>query len=131
MFKPFKHFIHTKQFITPKFRPLSCSPGDIIALFRECISINAPMARFVVEHNGMRHRLGMDADYSSGEWSDIEFYLDDERFSTLDEFCEKCSIDGDLFAEMDMISVLEDEDAGDPRNNVMLSSREIKRGRKK
>lgn len=125
MFKPF-HFNHNKQFITPKWRPLCCTPGDITALFRECISINAPIARFVVEHNGMRHRLGMDAVYSGGEWSDIEFYLDDERFSSLEEFCEKCRIGGDLFAEMDVISVLEDEDCGDPRNNVMLSSREVK-----
>ncbi len=126
MFKPFKFFSHNKQFITPKWRPLSCTPGDITALFRECISINAPMARFIVEHNGMQHRLGMDADYSGGEWSNTEFYIDDERFSSLEEFCEKCRIDGDLFTEMDVISVLEDEDCGDPRNNVMLSSREVK-----
>lgn len=124
MFKPFKFFSHNnKQFITPKWRPLSCTPGDIIAVFRECISINAPMARFVVEHNGIQHRLGMDADYSGGKWSDIKFYIDDERFSTLEEFCEKSRIDGDRFAELDMISVLEDEDGGDPRNNLMLAKR--------
>ncbi len=116
-----------KHFVAPKWRPLCCTPGDIMALFNECISINAPMARFIVEHNGMRHRLGMDADYRHGEWSDIQFYIDDERFSSLEDFREKARIDGDLFSELDVINVLEDEDAGDPRNNTLLSSREVKK----
>ena len=126
MFKPFKFFSHNNQFITPKWRPLCCTPDDIITLFHECVSINAPIARFVVEHNGMRHRLGMDAVYSGGEWSDIGYYIDDERFSSPEEFCEKGRIGGELFAKLDMISVLEDEDCGDPRSNTMLSSREVK-----
>lgn len=121
MFDLFKHFV------APKWRPLCCTPGDIITLFKEYILINAPMARFIVEHKGMRHRLGMDADYQKGVWSDIQFYIDDERFSSLEEFREKARIDGDLFMELDVINVLEDEDAGDPRNNTILSSREEKR----
>lgn len=126
-FKSFKRFnTNNKQLITPKWRPLSCTPDDIIMVFRECISINAPMARFVVEHNGIQHRLGMDADYSGGKWSDIKFYVDDERFSSLDEFWEKSRMDGERFADIDMISVLEDEDGGDPRNNLMLAKKGIK-----
>ena len=124
MFNPFKHFSHNnKQFITPKWRPLSCTPGDIISVFRKCISINAPMARFVVEYNGIQHRLGMDADYSGGKWSDVKFYVDNERFSSLEEFCEKSTIDGNRFAEMDIISVLEDEDGGDPRSKLTIDSK--------
>lgn len=127
-FKPFKRFNtnNKQQFIAPKWRPLSCTPNDIISVFRECISINAPMARFVVEHNGIQHRLGMDADYSGGKWTDIKFYVDDERFSSLEEFCEKSTMDGERFSEIDMISVLEDEDGGDPRNNLMLAKRGAK-----
>ena len=117
MFDFFKRF-NNKQFIAPKWRPLSCTPNDIISVFRECISINAPMARFVVEHNGIQHRLGMDADYNGGKWTDIKFYVDDERFSSLEEFWEKSTIDGERFALMDMISVLEDEDGGDPRSKL-------------
>ena len=118
-FNPFKRFnFNNKQFIAPKWRPLSCTPNDIISVFRGCISINAPMARFVVEHNGIQHRLGMDADYSGGKWTDIKFYVDDERFSSLEEFWEKSTIDGERFALMDMISVLEDEDGGDPRSKL-------------
>lgn len=110
-----------KQFITPKWRPLACRPNDIIALFRENLSIDAPMARFIIEHNGMQHRLGMDAEFKLGKWSNIGFYLDDSRFATLEEFCENCVIDGDRFVEIGYISILEDEDGGDPRNNTLLT----------
>lgn len=109
-----------KQFITPKWRPLSCRPDDIIELFRNNLLIDAPMARFIVEHNGVRHRLGMDAEFNVGKWSNIGFYLDSTRYSTLEEFCANCTIDGDRFVEIGYISILEDEDCGDPRNNVSL-----------
>ena len=115
MFGKFKHFV------APKWRPLCCTPGDIIAMFREYISINAPMARLIVKHKGMRHKLGMDADYDKGKWFDIQFYIDNERFSSLEDFTAKATIDGDLFMKLDVIDVLEDEDAGDPRNNALLS----------
>lgn len=114
-------FKKIRQFIAPKWRPLSCRPDDIIALFRENISINAPMARFIVEYNGTRHRLGMDAEYERGQWSNISFYIDSTRFATLDEFCRSCAIEGEKFTEMEYITVLEDEDSGDPRNNKLLT----------
>lgn len=116
-------FKRIKQFITPKWRPLACRPDDIIALFRECISINAPMARFIIEYKGTRHKLGMDAEYERGKWSNVSFYVDDVRFATLEEFCMNCTIDGERFSEMEFISVLEDEDGGDPRNNVLLTGK--------
>lgn len=114
-----------KQFITPKWRPLACRPNDIIALFRENISIDAPMARFIVEHNGVRHRLGMDAEYKLGKWSNIGFYVDGTRFSTIEDFCENCVLDGDRFMDLGYISILEDEDGGDPRNNAFLMKKTV------
>lgn len=113
-------FKKIKQFIAPKWRPFACRPEDIIAVFRECISINAPMARFIVEYKGARHKLGMDANYERGKWSNIEFYIDGTRYATLEEFCENCTIDGDRFVDVEFISILEDEDSGDPRNNALF-----------
>lgn len=109
-----------KQFIAPKWRPLSCRPEEIIDIFREGMSMDAPMARFVVEHKGIRHRLGMDAEYKQGKWSNVSFYLDETRYDTLEDFCLYCVIDGYRFLELELISVLEDEDVGDPRNNTLL-----------
>ncbi len=70
--------------------------------------------------------MGMDADYERGKWSNIEFYIDDTRYSTLEEFCENCMIDGDRFIETEFISILEDEDGGDPRNNVLFEKSGLK-----
>lgn len=113
-------FKKTEQFIAPKWRPLDCRPGDLITAMRESLLIGAPIARFIIEYKGARHKLGVYANYSHGKWSNAEFYLDSERYTEIDEFCKKCSIDGERFVDIEFISILEDEDGGDPRNNVFL-----------
>lgn len=121
-------FSGLKKIFDPRYAPLVCKPGDVFALIREFVDINAPLCRLVVEINGKPHKIGVTSDYNSraNEYFDIAFYLDDNEFPTLEELIEKAETEGVRVAALETITVLEDEDSGDPRNNVLLADREIK-----
>lgn len=115
----------------PKWEPLVCRPADIIELFGQDIAINAPLEDFTIEVNGKPHNIGISSEYENKHgkpvYSDIYFYLDDQRFRTLEGFAAKASVDGVLFSELETVTILrENLDSGDPRNSVLLSQREIK-----
>lgn len=121
-------FSKIKNVFDPHYEPLVCKPADIFELFRECVEFDALLCRLVVEINGKQHKIGVTSDYNSrtGEFFDIAFYLDDSEFPTLEALINNAEIDGFRVAEFKTITVLEDEDSGDPRNNVLLADREIK-----
>lgn len=121
-------FSKIKSVFNPHYEPLLCKPADIFELIRECVDINAPLCRLVIEIHGKQHKIGVISDYDSRtkEYFDIAFYFDDSEFSTLEELIEKAGTDGVCVAELEMITVLKDEDSGDPRNNVLLADRERK-----
>lgn len=80
----------------------------------------------VVEYNEQKHEIGVKADYSSQRgFFDIDFYLDEQHFLTLDELCMNAGIDGIRFVDIDSIKVLEDKELGNPRGNVLLKKREV------
>lgn len=110
------------------YEPLICKPSDIFELIRGCVEINAPLCRLVVEINGKRHKIGVvsDCDSRTGKYFDTAFYFDEDEFPTLDELIDKVETDGAKVAALETITVLEDEDGGDPRNNVLLADRELK-----
>lgn len=124
------------------WKPLICKPDDIIDLFKEALEIDVSVtvkgyaveydvrdvtvSGLVIEYNGQKHEIGVSADYSSQRgFFDIDFYLDEQHFLTLDELCTNARIDGVLFAGMDIIKVLEDKEIGNPRGNILLKKREI------
>lgn len=117
-----------KNIFAPRYEPLVCKPADVFELIRECVDINAPLCRLVVEINGKPHKIGVTCDYNSRtkQIFDIAFYFDDNEFPTLEKLIEKAETEGVRVAAIETITVLEDEDSGDPRNNVLLSDREIK-----
>lgn len=121
-------FSKIKSVFNPHYEPLICKPADIFELIRECVDINAPLCRLVIEIRGKQHKIGVISDYDSRtkEYFDIAFYFDDSEFSTLDKLIQKAEADEVRVAELETITVLKDEDSGDPRNNVLLSDREIK-----
>ena len=124
------------------WEPLICKPDDIIDLFKEALEIDVSVtvkgyaveydvrdvtvSGLVIEYNGQKHEIGVSADYSSQRgFFDIDFYLDEQHFFTLDELCTNARIDGVLFAGMDIIKVLEEKEIGNPRGNILLKKREI------
>lgn len=121
-------FSKIKNAVKPHYEPLVCKPADIFDLIRECVEINAPLCRLIAEVNGKPHKIGVTSDYDSRtkEHFDIAFYLDDSDFPSLEALINNAKIDGFRIADLKTIIVLEDEDSGDPRNNVLLEQREIK-----
>ena len=115
-----------KKLFTKNWEPLICKPDAIIELFKECLEIDAPISELVIEYNEQKHDIGITADCSKERgFFDIDFYLDEQHFLTLDELCTNARIDGVLFAGMDIIKVLEDKEIGNPRGNILLKKREI------
>ncbi len=116
-----------KGMFARNWEPMICKPDAIIELFKQCLSIDAPISEFIIEYNGQKHDIGMTADYSNSiGFFDIDFYLDEQHFSTLDELYINGMIDGICFKDIDVIKVLEDKEFGDPRNNMLLEKRELK-----
>lgn len=115
-----------KKLFSKNWEPLVCKPDDLIGLLKECLDIDAPISEFVIEYKEQKHDIGMTADYSRQKgFFDIDFYLDEQHFLTLDEFCANAMIDGIRFLDLDTVKVLEDKEFGDPRNNIFLEKREI------
>lgn len=121
-------FSRIKNAVKPHYEPLVCKPLDIIDLFEECVSIDAPLCSLIIEIHGKPHKIGVTSDYDSRtkEHFDIAFYFDDAEFSALAELSEKAMVDGTRFVELETVTVLEDKESGDPRNNTLLEKREIK-----
>lgn len=121
-------FDKMKSLFAPKWEPLVCRPADIIDLFKQDISTDAPLEDLTVEINGKPHHIGISSEYDrQGGFSGTYFFFDDQCFRTLEGFAEKCAVDGVLFSELETIKILrENLDSGDPRNSVLLSQREIK-----
>lgn len=118
-------FKKLQNFFSPQIKPLVCTPQDVFAYIEECIAINAPIGRLVIEHNGARHRIGVTADYDSKKgFFDIAYYLDDYLYTDYAEF-KIITLDGSYFCDLERITVIEDEDCGDPRANTILAGREI------
>ena len=117
-----------KGLFAPKWEPLICRPADIIDLFRQDVAIGAPLEDLTVEINGKPHHVGISSQYEGGRgYYDTYFFFDDQCFRTLEGFIGKCTVDGELFAELDTVKILrENLGSGDPRNSVLLSQREIK-----
>lgn len=115
-----------QRIFSKNWEPLICKPNDIIDLFKQGLEIDAPICELIIEYNEQKHEIGMSADYSRERgFFDIDFYLDEQHFSTLDELCENARIDGVRFVDIDIIKVLEDKEIGNPRGNVLLKEREI------
>lgn len=121
-------FSKLKATLNPHYEPLVCKPADIFDLIREGVEINAPLVNLVVEINGKQHKIGVTSDYDrcANKFFDIAYFLDDSEFTTLEELIEKAEIDFKRFAELETVTVLEDTEAGDPRNYTLLEKREIK-----
>ncbi|MBR0485853.1 MAG: hypothetical protein IJJ69_13945 [Oscillospiraceae bacterium] len=111
------------------FPPLVCRPADIIDFFQECLNIGAPEASFEIEYKKQVYPLGISSDYTQQKgFFDIKFYLDTQEFDTLEDFCANAKLQNQLFMNLETIKILRDLDYGDPRNNILLEKREIKKG---
>lgn len=112
---------------TYRWKPLRCTPGDIVDLMRECKRIEAPVVSLEVEYDGVRQRVGMASDFEHGRgFFDTVWYVDDDEYPSLDAFLANATLGGRRFSDIsEPVQVIRDLELGDPRGNVLLAQREL------
>ena len=112
---------------TYRWKPLRCTPGDIVDLMRECERIEAPVVSLEVEYDGVRQRVGMASDFEHGRgFFDTVWYVDDDEYPSLDAFLANATLGGRRFSDIsEPVQVIRDLELGDPRGNVLLAQREL------
>lgn len=102
---------------------LLCTAGDLIAVIQDDVSIGAPINEFIFRVQDEVHTVGVSADYDGRRgFFDLLFYLDKQEYPTMEEFLEKASLQGRRFAQLGVVSVLEDKYCGNPRGNPRLAA---------
>jgi len=110
------------------FEPLECRPTDIIDFFQECLKIDAPDVSLEIEYENQIYALGISSNYTNQNgFFDTKIYLGEQIFDTIEDFCNGAKLQNQLFMNFQTIKILRDLDYGDPRNNILLEKREIKK----
>lgn len=113
---------------TPRWQPLVCRPVDMVDLFQELISIDAPVADLLIEYEGMEHKVGISSDYSREKgFFDTDIYFDEQHFTSIEEFASGCMVGGIPLMDLETVRIIRDLESGDPRNYTLLKKREIGR----
>jgi len=99
------------------WEPLKCNTSTIIELMKQCE--DSGMLEIIFSYNEKIFNVGISSDYDNGRFFDTTYYIDDQQYLTLTEFCEKSTINGQLFINIDYIYILE-ADEGNPRNLTLL-----------
>ena len=101
--------------------PLKCKMRDVIDLMDECIRIDAPILALQIDYKQGKHKIGISSDMNRrGQYFDTVFYYDDQEYPSIDQLIQANEISMDH-----MVLVIEDENMNDPRDNVLLSKREL------
>lgn len=110
-----------------KKKPLYCKPEAVIKAFEVDIENDTTIENLTFEYYGNIHKVGVNCYIStSGKRIDHGFYLDNQRFNSLERFVTDAMIEGIPFIELELIALTKSEEHGHPRNNGVLAHYEIK-----
>ena len=86
-----------------------CPIPVILGLMQECVDIDAGSSEFIILFEGKEHKVGFNSDYDRQQgFFDPVFYLDEQTFSTLEEFKTRATLNGLLFASRtDNVEILD------------------------
>ena len=104
-----------------KVQPLRCRWQDVYDLMKECMEINAPVLDLTIQIENTSHRIGISSDMTrSGAYVDILFFFDDREYTSLNEMISSLNYSFDM-----IVSVIKEENVGNPRDYALLAGREI------
>ena len=104
-----------------KVQPLKCRWQDICDLMKECVEINAPVLDLTIQIENISHKTGISSDMTrSGAYFDIRFFFDDREYTSLNEMISSLNYAFDM-----IVSVISEENVGNPRDYALLARREI------
>ena len=102
---------------------LNCKLQDVYDLLSESVSIGAPITNLIVRIDNQVHKIGVSADMTkAGKYFDIIYYYDDIEQQSLGALMALIP-----FSWNKEITVIEDEEMGDPHYFTLLANREIKK----
>jgi len=86
-----------------------CPISVIIGLIQETIDIDAGSCEFVILFEGNEHNVGFTSDYDRKQgFFDPLFYLDEQEFTTFEEFRSQAVLNGQVFAQRtDNVEIIE------------------------
>jgi len=86
-----------------------CPIPVIIGLIQESVDIDAGSSEFVILFEGKEHKVGFNSDYNRQQgFFDPIFYLDEQKFDTIDEFKAQATLNDLLFASRtDNVEILD------------------------
>ena len=100
---------------------LRCTLQDVFDLMEESTHIDAPVTRLIIQVDDQIHNIGVSADMTrEGKYFDIVYYFDKAEYKSIYELAAALP-----YSSNDEITVLEDEDPGDPHCYTLLSEREF------
>jgi len=97
--------------------PASIDVSDILLLMKKAV-----MAELVVSIGGQPHWIGVACKYDRQRrvFGEQTFYINDQEFTTLEDFISLAMLDGQRFADIsEPLSVIDTQE-GDPRNYLDL-----------
>ncbi len=101
---------------------LICKFQDVFDLMEESVRIDAPITRLIIRVDNQIHKIGVSADMTrGGEYFDIIYYFDEAQCKSISELKARLP-----YSFGDEVTVIEDEDMGDPHSNKLLSERELR-----
>jgi len=102
---------------------LVCKFQDLFDIMEESVRIDAPITRLIIRVDDQVHKIGVSADMThGGEYFDIIYYFDGNECKSISEL--KALLP---YSFSDEVTVIEDEDIGDPHSYTLLSKRELHR----
>jgi len=95
----------------PKKRVI-CPIRVILEIIQETLDIDAGMSEFIFLFEGNEHKVGFTSDYNDHDgFFDPLFYLDNQEFSTFEEFKAQALLNGQIFANrFDKIEIIDADD---------------------
>lgn len=109
-----------------KKKPYYCDAKTIVKVFEVDIEYDTMIENLIFKYKGDTHKVGVNCYVNEcKKRTNNGFYLDKQRFHTLEEFISNANLDGVLFVDLGIIEVMKSEEHGSPRNNGVLKQFEV------
>ena len=89
-----------------------CPIPVILQIMQDAVEGDEGSAQFDILLNGKKYKVGFTSDFNRRQgFFDPEFYLNEQKFNTFEDFKAKAVLDGNLFAQMtDEVEVIDVDD---------------------
>ena len=96
-----------------KWQPVVSNAQTVLRLFEDLFAIDVTLCRLIVKCNDIVYKVGI--------IGDDEYYINDKKYESYEEFKRATDIENTPFEELlENIYIIADKDYGDPREYPLL-----------